>query len=1626
MNQSRHGAAKEEEAPMHSSPFVIAKSQFERVLERIKSESQNPHQQGRFFEKLIQTYLQQHPFYQTRFSKVMLWDDWPLRQGPDTGIDIVAKKTDGSYCAIQCKFYGSSTHLDKASINSFLAESSQKQFTERILVYTGSSLGPHLKKIIDNAHPACKVIDFGELANDRCIRWSDHPEELRYEAHPHRLRDHQQLAFDDVIKTLETHDRCRMIMPCGTGKTLTALRIAEHQAGKNGRILYLVPSIALLNQTLQAFTEEKRSSQYYVGVCSDQTIGKSGAGSSEDMNPRDIPIPISTRAKEIFQSIQEDTPPETMTVVLSTYQSLPRIAEAQHHGAPIFDLIIADEAHRTTGLEGAQKTSSPFLLVHDNQRIRAKKRLYMTATPRVYGEKIKTRAKERELAAISMDDEEIYGPEAHRLTFSAAIEQNILADYKVLVCGAPTDEARRVHHIISRDGSKLELAEIVKILACWRALQGLFDSDVADHSPDENQNTPAANPRRKTLTHHHKKLPITIANPRGENDPLRPGAPARYMHRAIAFHNTIAASKRYQNEWERVVQTALKLANLPLEQALNCQVKHVDGKTPARQRKADIRWLGGLTENSCRILSNARCLTEGVDVPTLDAVLFLEPRKSKIDVIQAVGRAIRQSAEKSYGYVILPIYCPPDQTPEQALDDNETHQVVWEVLNALRSHDDRLDTKINRLNLRSEKSEPSESSEEKDSDFDQTSLIEYVDKFYVKAAKKCGDLLYYEHWGQKVANIVPTLRGLMDSLLAQETTELQPAFDAFVEELQREINQSINAKQAVELIAQHLITGPVFNALFADYRFTYSNPVARGLNAMVERFKHLGLSNETQKLTPFYQDVTRRIQGMSSQQRQTLLKKLYEVFFQKAFAKDAERLGIVYTPDEVVDFILHSANHAMRETFGCGLTDENVHIIDPFTGTGTFITRLLQANLIADADLPRKFASELHTNEIMLLAYYIATVNIEQAYHARRGENTPYQAFPGAVFCDTFNLGTDTTQLDLKLLKDNDERRQRQQKTPITVIVGNPPYSAGQRSADDNNPNVFYPHMAQRIRETYAARSTVTNRNSLYDSYKMALRWASDRIEDKGVIAFVTNASFIDGNADDGLRACLAEEFTSIYCYHLRGNARLAGESFRKEGGKIFGQGSRAPIAITVLIKDPQAKEKCIFFKDIGDYLSREQKLDRLRHARSIARIEDWKQIEPDAKHSWIHQGSPAYQKLLPLGTQETKAGRANEALFSLYSNGLKSGRDPWLYNFSREGLARQTAKMSAAYARVLARTKAVGVDAAIAEEELKINWDREIRNLLKREKAAPDLPGRNRIAIHRPFVKQWLAFNRPYVQMSYQIPRIFPEASSENRVICVDGPGSKGAFSCLMVDATPDLGLMAASQCFPLYRYDALPVRQGSLVGAAGFQRRDNILDASLLRFRQHYGDESIGKEDIFYYVYGVLHAPAYRALYANDLRRELPRVPFAPDFWAFAGSGRALGGQHVGYESADAYPLTLSSADAALAPAQRYRLGKKMKLERGRDGALSVLRINEHCCLSGIPAEAQDYVVNGRTPLEWLIDRYRIPSTGDASGVLKDPNAWFADDPAGLLRLIGQVVQVSVDTARMVRRLPSPFERI
>jgi predicted helicase len=1579
---------------------------------------------GTLFERLIASYLRTDPKYVDILEEVWLWSDWPYRWSNDVGIDLVARERGtGNYWAIQCKFYDPKSTIRKEDIDSFLAasgkifttEEGERNFSLRLIVSTTDKWSKNAEDVLEDQIIPVSRLWFRELASSP-IDWSQfslaNVEDLRLRKKK-ELRPHQKEAIEAVIRGFQEHDRGKLIMACGTGKTFTALRLMEKMVPPQGRVLVLAPSISLVAQSLREWTAEANEPFHAFVVCSDTKVGRD----SEDIRTRELAYPATTDPSKLVQAARSLSP-DRRTVVFSTYQSSQVVADAQAQGFGEFDLIICDEAHRTTGLTLPDEDPSEFVKVHDNSILRAKKRLYMTATPRIFGEKSKSKAKEVGVVLYSMDDEEKYGPEFYRLGFSKAVALDLLSDYKVVIVAVDEDEMAQLANYYNStykldEKKAIDVAFATKIIGSWKGLskQGLGVVDPHGNIEAETQDTTP-------------------------------------MRRAVAYSRSIKASKLITEVFGKIVELYRDSNGGAASGLVDAKLRHIDGTMNALQRQEALDWLRSedySDSNECRILSNARCLVEGVDVPALDAVIFFDARDSIIDIVQSVGRVMRKVPGKQYGYIILPVCLPLKHvhTYLTGLEQDEQFKAIWKVLRALRAHDETL---VDEATIRRKVNvitDPTYKLSETDSQVAEVQLLLNLpvlpidairEAVYALIPKKLGDREYWSEWAKEVCKIAEHLIARIHALLEKDAGTARE-FARFLKGLQDTLNPEVKAGEAIEMLAQHILTLPVFEALFGDSNFLQANPVVRALERMVAKLDEAAVRSETKGLRAFYESVRERISiAKSDKSKQDIIRSLYDTFFRTAFPRMAERLGIVYTPVEVVDFILRSADVALRRHFGESLSSRGVHILDPFAGTGTFLVRLIQLGLIDPAALPFKYEHEMHANEIVLLAYYIATVNIETAYHGVTGT---YQPFNGMVLTDTFQMTERGDLVDQVILPENNERAERQLAQPIRVIVSNPPYSAWQQSENDNNKNLKYPTLDERIRETYVARSRVTNKNSLYDAYIRAIRWASDRIGERGVVAFVTNGSFIDANATSGLRKCLTEEYSHLYVFNLRGNQRTSGEESKREGGKIFGSGSRTPIAITIMVKDPAHRGRCeLHYHDIGDYLSREEKLRIIENFGSIASI-PWQRITPNEAGDWINQRDPLFDKLLPLGD---KSGAAADSIFSIYSRGVATCRDAWVYNFSRVEVERNMRRMIDVYNAEVEkyRTKCEGlpkekwpdVRDVVNFDPRRISWDSTLFPEVRRGRKGVFRPDKIIMSLYRPFTKEWLYFDRAFNAGVYLMFWLFPTPRHRNVVISVMGIGAAKPFSALVTSYLPDLELISKGQCFPLYWYDK-PKQESSAQGEMfaadggadedGYIRRDAITDWALETFRAHYADPAITKEDIFWYVYGVLHSPEYRQRFAANLKKMLPRIPFATDFWAFSKVGRKLGEWHLNYESVEPYPLREEKKALELDPWNFYRVEKMRFGKKGSDVDKSVIIYNENLQLHGIPDESYRYVVNGKSAIEWVMERYQVTTDKD-SGITNDPNKWCAEqgNPRYIVDLLKRVVRVSVETVRLVASLP------
>ncbi|STO30934.1 Predicted helicase [Fusobacterium necrogenes] len=1591
------------------------------ILKKMERDSFSLRDKGTRFEELIKNWFLSAPLYCDDIKEIWLWNEFPYRNqfgGSDSGIDLVILTDKNEYQAVQCKFYSSDKHIDKADVDTFISTSAKLfevdgikvKFSSRLFVSTTNHWSKKASDLIENQEIPVTRISLNTL-EDSGVDWDklylgNTGDKARKEKK--KIREHQESALKNVHSHFKSANRGKLIMACGTGKTFTSLKIAENETNGNGLILFLVPSIALLGQTLREWSSDIEGKLYPICICSDSKITKKTNNDSTGMSVVDLALPATTDVNKIVSQLETLKDKEGLKVVFSTYQSIDVISRAQQEILAkdstfgVFDLIVCDEAHRTTGVALANEEESNFIKVHDNEFIKAKKRLYMTATPRLYDDNSKSKAKENNAYLCSMDDRGIYGDEIYRIGFGEAVQRELLTDYKVLILTLNHSQVpREIQALISNGDIEFKIDDASKLMGCINGLsKQILDKEGIVKASDPNP-----------------------------------------MKRAVAFCRDIKTSKKITSDLNEFSNTYISsLKEEVQEKMVEVSSKHIDGGMNALERENLLSWLkqDSKNERECKILTNARCLSEGVDVPTLDAVLFLSAKNSQVDVVQSVGRVMRRAEGKKYGYIIIPVVVPADKKPEEALNDNETYKVVWSVLNALRAHDERFNAEINKIDLNKRKPQniligtvdnTGKERKYKENKYEvnerQMSLNMDIDRLqnaiYAKMVEKVGDRKYFERWAKDVARIAQIQIDRIRDLIARDK-QCKKAFNKFIEGLQKNISPDIDEEQGIEMLSQHIITRPIFEALFEGYSFVKNNPISHSMQDILDFLLQGQIEKETEELNKFYEDIKFKIEKIDNAEgKQRIIVELYDKFFKTAFDKLVDKLGIVYTPVEVVDFIINSVEELLNKEFGRSLSDENVNILDPFTGTGTFISRLLQSRIIKNKDLERKYKYEIYANELVLLAYYIATVNIENVYHDLEKENSieevDYKEFEGICLTDTFQLSEDDNEIQMFDLafKENSERVNRQKKAPLQVIIGNPPYTIGQSSANDNAQNKKYPKLDNKILETYSKESSAGLNKALYDAYIKAFRWATDRLDKTGgIIGFVTNGAWIDGGSTSGFRKVIEKEFTSIYVFNLRGNQRTSGELSRKEGGKIFGSGSRTPIAITFLIKNPNIKKEkaSIYYHDIGDYLTREEKLKIISNFKSVKNI-DWIILTPNQEGDWINQRNEKFDTFIPLIDKDNKNNK--NTFFNISSNGVVTNRDTWVYSYSKGQLEKQMRDTIKFYNTQIDKIEKVrktdensDIEDIIDTNPNNISWSADLKKRANRlEKDIFDI-NEIKVSLYRPFSKQHLYYSKKWIE------RFSQQSKFKGVAIGMLGIGGKHNFSSLILKEIGDIQTFQNANFYPLYYSEE---SSNSTLFTSKENKKDGITDFIYNLAREKYGVPRITKEDIFYYVYGFLHNEDYRKEFEADLKKTIPKLPLVDeyqDFKKYSDIGRELAELHLNYE-------TLERPEGIIVEGEELGNYRVEKMSFIKKGVKDTINYNSSITIKNIPLEAYDYQVNGKSAIEWIMERYAVITNKD-SGITNDPNLWCDEhnDPKYILNLLLSIITLSLKTNELVKELP------
>ncbi|WQX91801.1 DEAD/DEAH box helicase [Helicobacter pylori] len=1564
----------------------------------------NLRHKGSLFEKISKQFLQEHDSA-NEYESIDLWYDWKLRgKERDKGIDIVITTSNKEYIAVQCKFHQNSISYN--DISPFLTQLQsgvgEIRFKKGIIIST-SNLTSEALKAIEQIRSTGMGIDIDEITEEDFIYsridWEKFDPTQTQDELPlcdkKKPRSHQTEAIKATKEYFSDpkNARGKLIMACGTGKTYTSLKIMEALEPKI--TLFLAPSIALLSQTFREYAQEKSEPFYASIVCSDDKTAQSKNEDNDDIKFSELPIKPSTRLKDILSVYEKAQKENKRFIIFSTYQSALRIKEAQEAGLNEIDLIICDEAHRTVGAmysSNERDDKNAFTLCHSDENIKAKKRLYMTATPKVYSESSKAKAKEKDNIIYSMDDAEIFGEEIYTLNFERAIALDLLTDYKVIILAVRSENLSGVTNSVNEKISQLEAKGtkldkklinnefVCKIVGTHKGL-AKQDLIVLDEKNKEDHN----------LQNKYDTAP---------------------SQRAINFCKSINTSKNIKDSFETIMECYDEELKKKSFKNLQITIDHVDGTMNCKERLDKLENLNQFEPNTCKILSNARCLSEGVDVPALDSVIFFDGKSAMVDIIQAVGRVMRKAKNKKRGYIILPIAL--EESEIQNLDEavkNTNFQNIWKVLKALRSHDSSLvDEATFKEKIKIFGSDDGKKQNDEKTLFDAILLQDLANAVYNVMPTKLGDRNYWENFAKKTGNIARTLNNRLKELFGKNPE----IFDNFLTSLRGNIHQNIKEEEALDMITSHIITKPIFDAIFGD---NIQNPIAKALDKMVLKLSDLGLEGETKDLKNLYESVkTEAARAKSHKSQQELIKNLYNTFFKEAFKKQSEKLGIVYTPIEVVDFILRATNGILKKHFNTDFNDKNITIFDPFTGTGSFIARLLskESDLISDEALKEKFQKNLFAFDIVLLSYYIALINITQAAQNR---DSSLKNFKNIALTDSLDIYEEKTNKGVFPffydLKENQEIKNTLVDQKIQVIIGNPPYSSGAKSENDNNQNLSHPKLEKLVYEKYGKNSTsksvgATTRDTLIQSIRMA----SDLLKDKGVLGFVVNGSFIDSKSADGFRKCVAQEFSHLYALNLRGNARTSGEERKKQGDGIFDSGSRATIAIVFFVKDSSTPNNTIFYYEVEDYLKREAKLNLLAGFENLDLV-PFSAITPNDKGDWINQRNDAFDKLIPL--KRDKQLKIFNTIFDLNSNGVVSGRDPWVYNFSPKILTQSVQNCIDTYNADLKRFNEVfreafkqrtkGVksdklhkhlnDKEITTDKTKIAWTDGLKNHLIRNEILPEInEERVRLALYRPFNKQWLYWDKTWNERQSQLPKIFPDKDAQNVVI---NTGVGKVFSALISSEIPCYDLLHHNQAYPLYYYDDLGNRYNAISGYA------------LNLFRRHYKDDSIVEEEIFYYIYAILHHKGYLKKYKNSLAKEAPRIALSEDFKELSILGKELAELHLNYESGE---MHTSVKHNLLENAEMEGYYDVEKMTKKGDCII----YNKNIAITKIPKKAFDYVINGKSAIDWVIERYSITKDKD-SLIENNPN-----DYAGgkyIFELLCRVITLSEKSVDLIEKI-------
>jgi predicted helicase len=1492
-------------------------------------------EKGQLLELAAKIYLEDEGFI------VYSWKEFASKNGSliqDTGIDLVAEKN-GQLYAVQCK--NRNKEISWKDLGTFVGSLMLKNFNFKGGILVANKLTTEAERKLNEIKKEIITIPVSDI-EEYLEKAQALLEGKHLEKEKKQLRPYQKEAVESVMKGFMSNDRGKLIMPPGTGKTLVSLRIAE-SFGKGSLILFLCPSIALLDQSIKAWLRDSEIPINAYAVVSDKGVGK-----GDELNAKSLlSYPATTSAQELVEVFRLDK--DKLNVIFSTYQSSDVIKAAQILGFPEFDLILSDEAHRTAGVSKKEETS--FKLVHSNENIKGKKRLYMTATPKVFdvkGEEKRKIEEENFIKIFDMDDEEIFGPKFFEYSFRKAIEEGCLSNYRIVAMDLDKKEVQEeLYEYLISEGS-LNIDETTKLVGLGKLVRG------------------------------------EVYNEQGNPLDLK-------IKSGIVFTNRVSKSQRIAEEFSRIFQEYFKTTP-PAE------LKHIDGNMSAFEKRNKIDWLKGGDDNKAHILTNAKVLTEGIDVPALDFVAFLDPKESIVDIIQAVGRVIRKAEGKEFGLIFIPLVLDTEKKNVDDQVEKTSYKTMWQVIAALASLDRAFEAQIRHILI----TDGNDNRKNKDEDKDPKTEILIIDKGNVKQKELYESIrehlstkivrsfrlgnIFLKDWAVETAKIAKDLKNQMQIALEKDQSFRQK-FEELRDALFAILNESIEEQDTIDFIVQYILTKPIFDAVFE-----HKDRADEVLDGIFKYFRHF-LENNIKELDKFYEEVQNKAKGLrNEEERQEFLRHLYTNFFNIAFKDKADEAGIAYTPVPLVSFIVKFVNHLTKKHFGKKLDDKDVVLLEPFAGTGTFISLAIE-NMDPQKLEEKLQRKEIWANEILLLPYMAMTKNVESVISKKTGKFIPFET---SLWTDSFALmeklyERKPIQLSMIIPDKFKEMIEKQLEAKVNVIISNPPWRAGKENENVGRKNVEYKNLRERIKQTYVKHAKelgTTNVNSLYDMYIQALRMATDRIEE-GVIGFVLNNGWLKGLAGRGIRKALRDEFAEIYVYDLKGDARTSGEERRRQGENVFGDQSRAGVCLLFLVKKKDKKEPAkIYYKAVKDYAKKQEKFAELKEWEEKLDEIQWQEIVPNDKHDWIDQGDEEFESFVKLGDKKNKH---EITVFDKYSLGLLTGRDAYAYNFSRDDLRQHMGRLIDTFNEHLEKAWSGEITKHNVDEikdTRNIKWDSTLKNWLFRLKEKQEYKESNVFpSFYRPFILSQAYFDKVFNTAINLLPSIFPTPDAENLAIAVSGKGAN-LFDTFIIDKLISVDFINKTQIFPLYIY----VEEKTLFGST-LSKKYNITDQALRHFQKALNNDSITKEDIFYYVFGVLSTPSYVEKFKNNLSKELPRVPILSSFKEISEIGRQLAEIQLAYQRYASAVVMKEKEKPNLAEYLGLDIVKTSDadlddyVEKVRvDKRNREIVINGKVRVQNIPEFAFECRVGNYPPVEW-IGKYLVKQEDKDTGIIWDP---------------------------------------